>query len=289
MKYAFLRDELSGSCTTRMACRLLEVSPSGYYHFLKAQLAPRKQRRLAIEQAVVRVHGESRRIYGAPKITHELPKLGLVAHRNTVSRIMQERGIRAKYARKWRPTTTQSSHALAPSPDLLERNFTADGPNKKWLCDITYIPTDEGFLYLAGVMDAWSRSIVGWSMSDSLHAKVTLDALTMAVRRRNPPQGLVHHSDRGVQYACCECREMLANLGKEQSMSRAGDCYDNAMIESLWSILKKELVHGTRFKTREDARLAIFEWIEVWYQRTRIHGSLGYVSPETFEAAARVG
>jgi putative transposase len=138
-------------------------------------------------------------------------------------------------------------------------------------------------------MDAWNRSIVGWSMSDSLHAKVTLDALTMAVRRRNPPQGLVHHSDRGVQYACCECREMLAMLGMEQSMSRAGDCYDNAMMESLWSILKKELVHGTRFKTREDARLAIFEWIEVWYQRTRIHGSLGYVSPETFEAAARVG
>ena len=126
-------------------------------------------------------------------------------------------------------------------------------------------------------------------MSDSLHAKVTLDALTMAVRRRNPPQGLVHHSPRGVQYAGCECREMLANLGMEQSMNRAGDCYDNAMMKSLWSILKKELVHCTRFKTREDARLAIFEWIKVWYQRTRIHSSLGYVSSETFEAAARVG
>lgn len=122
-----------------------------------------------------------------------------------------------------------------------------------------------------------------------LHAKVTLDALTMAVRRRNPPQGLVHHSPRGVQYACCECREMLAMLGMEQSMSRAGDCYNDAMMHSLSSILKKELVHGTRFKTREDARLAIFEWIEVWYQRARIHGSLGYVRPETFEAAASVG
>jgi len=126
-------------------------------------------------------------------------------------------------------------------------------------------------------------------MSDSMHAKVMLDAFTMAVRRRNSPQGLVHHSPRGVRYACCECREMLANLGKEQSMSRAGDCYDNAMMESLRSILKKEFVHGTRFKTREDARLAIFEWIEVWYQRARIHSSLGYVRPETFEAAARVG
>ena len=160
MKYAFIRDELVGTCTTRMACRLLEVSPSGYYQFLQALPAPRKERRLAIKRAVVRIHTESRRIYGSPKITHELPKLGLAAHRNTVSRIMQECGIRAKYVRKYRPTTTQSAHAHAPSPDLLERDFTADGPNKKWLCDITYIPTDEGFLYLAGVMDAWSRSNV---------------------------------------------------------------------------------------------------------------------------------
>jgi putative transposase len=160
VKYAFIRDELVGTCTTHMACRLLEVSPSGYYQFLQALPAPRKERRLAIERTVVRIHTESRRIYGSPKITRELPKLGLAAHRNTVSRIMQECGILAKYVGKYRPATTQSAHAHAPSPDLLEREFTADGPNKKWLCDITYIPTDEGFLYLAGVMDAWSRSNV---------------------------------------------------------------------------------------------------------------------------------
>ena len=152
--------------------------------------APRKERRLAIERAVVRIHTESRRIYDSPKITRELPKLGLAAHRNTVSRIMQECGIRAKYVRKYRPTPTQSAHAHAPSPDLLVRDFTGDGPNKKWLCDITYIPTDEGFLYLAGVMDAWSRSIVGWSMSNTLHATIATDALTMAVKRRSPPIGL---------------------------------------------------------------------------------------------------
>ena len=255
MKYAFIRDELVGTCTTRMACRLLEVSPSGYYQFLQALPAPRKERRLAIERAVVQIHTESRRIYGSPKITRELPKLGLAAHRNTVSRIMQECGIRAKYVRKYRPTTTQSAHAHVPSPDLLERDFTADGPNKKWLCDITYIPTDEGFLYLAGVMDAWSRSIVGWSMSNTLHATIATDALTMAVKR----------------------------------ISRAGNCYDNAMMESLWATLKKELVHGQRFRTHDEARSAIFEWIEVWYQRIRIHGSLGYVSPEAFEATERVG
>ena len=199
MKYAFIRDELVGRCTTRMACRVLEVSPSGYYQFLQALPAPRKERRLAIERAVVRIHTESRRIYGSPKITHELPKLGLAAHRNTVSRIMQECGIRAKYVRKYRPTTTQSVHAHAPSPDLLERDFTADGPNKKWLCDITYIATDEGFLYLAGVMDAWSRSIVGWSMSNTLHATITTDALMMAVKRRSPPIGLVHHSGLALE------------------------------------------------------------------------------------------
>jgi transposase InsO family protein len=289
LKYAFIRDELARACTVRMACRLLEVSPSGYYRFLKAPVAARKVRRLAVEDAVVRIHAESRRIYGAPKIAHELPRLGVSAHRNTVSRIMQEHGIRAKSVRKWRPTTTQSGHGHGASPDLLGRDFAADGPNRKWLCDITYVPTDEGFLYLAGVMDAWSRSIVGWSMSDSLHATVALDALRMAVARRNPPRGVVHHSDRGVQYACRECRDLLEEHGMEQSMSRSGNCYDNAMMESLWATLKKELVHGRRFRTHEEARLAVFEWIEVWYQRTRIHGSLGYVSPEAFEAAARAG
>ena len=289
MKYAFIRDELVGTCTTRMACRLLEVSPSGYYQFLQALPAPRKERRLAIERAVVRIHTESRRIYGSPKITRELPKLGLAAHRNTVSRIMQECGIRAKYVRKYRPTTTQSAHAHAPSPDLLERDFTADGPNKKWLCDITYIPTDEGFLYLAGVMDAWSRSIVGWSMSNTLHATIATDALNMAVKRRSPPIGLVHHSDRGVQYACHACRDLLEEHGMAQSMSRAGNCYDNAMMESLWATLKKELVHDQHFRTHDEARTAIFEWIEVLYQRIRIHGSLGYVGPEAFEATERVG
>ena len=191
---------------------------------------------------MLRIHTESRRIYGSPKITRELPKLGLAAHRNTVSRIMQECGIRGKYVRKYRPTTTQSAHAL--SPDLLKRDFTADGPYKKWLCDITYIPTDEGFLYLAGVMGAWSRSIVGWSMSNTLHATITTDALTMAVKRRSPPIGLVHHSDRGVQYACHACRELLeehgmawhgmawhgmAWHGAEHEPCCAGNCYDNAI------------------------------------------------------------
>ncbi len=148
------------------------------------------------------IHAESRRIYGAPKIAHELPRLRVSAHRNTVTQIMQEHGIRAKFARKWRPTTTRSGHSHGASPDLRGRDFAAGGPNRRWLCDITYVPTDDGFLYLAGVMDAWSRRIVDWSMSDSLHETVSLDALRTAVSRRKSPRGLVHHSDRGVQYGC---------------------------------------------------------------------------------------
>ncbi len=222
MKYAFICDEVAGACTVRMACRLLEVSPGGYYRFLKAPVAARMVRRLAVEGAVVRTLAESSQIYGAPKITHELSRLGVSARRNIVSRIMQEHGMRAHCARKWRPMTTQSGHGHVASPDLLGRDFAAGGPNRKWLSDITCTLTDDGFLYLAGVMNAWSRSIVGWSMSDSLHASVALDALRMAVARRNPPRGLVHHSDRGVQYACRECHDLLEDHGK-QSMSRSGN------------------------------------------------------------------
>ena len=289
MKYAFIHDELAGDYPIRMICRVLKVSPSGYYRFLKMPMSPRKAMRLCVEAAVVQVHAESRRIYSAQKIAHELPRMGVRAHRNTVSKIMRERGIRAKFARRYRPTTTQSRHPHAVAPNVLDRDFAADGPNRKWLCDITYIPTDEGFLYLAGVMDAWSRSIVGWSMSSTLHASVATDALRMAILRRRPSHGLVHHSDRGVQYASRECRSILAQHGMLQSMSREGDCYDNAMMESLWASLKKELVNGRRFRSREEARREVFEWIEVWYQRIRIHSSLGYRSPEAFEAAAKVG
>ena len=174
MRYAFIREELAGGRTVRMACRLLEVISSSYYRNLKASVAARKVRRFAVEDAVVRIHAESRRIYGAPKMAQEPPRPGVSAHRNTVSRIMQEHGTRAKSARKWRPTTTQSGHGHGGSPDLLGREFAAGSPNRKWLCDITYVRTDEGFMYLAGVTGAWSRSIVGWSMSDSLHATVAL-------------------------------------------------------------------------------------------------------------------
>jgi putative transposase len=188
------------------------------------------------------------------------------AYRHNVSRIMQEQGTRARYAKRRRPTTTQNDHRHGASPDLLGHDFVASGPNWKWMCDITYVPTDERFLYLARVMDAWSRSTVGWGMFDSLHASVALDALRMAVVRRNPPRGLAHHSDPGDQHTCRECRGLLEEHGMERTMSRPGNCDRNAMMESLWATLKKELVHGRCFHTRENARLAAFVRIEVWYQ-----------------------
>jgi len=204
---------------------------------------------------------------------------------------MRRAGIRAKTAKRFKVHTTDSNHDHPIAPNLVARKFSATRLNELWLTDITYVRTGERFLYLAGVLDVWSRSIVGRSMSESLGAGVALDALGMAIARRRPKEGfkegLVHHSDRGVQYACAAYRGLLASHGITASMSRTGNCYDNAMKESFWSTFKKELVHDMEFATFEEARAATFEWIEVFYQRERSHSSLGYLSPEAFEAAAR--
>jgi transposase InsO family protein len=233
------------------------------------------------------VHEASRRIYGAPKVRAELLRRGVRVNRKTVARIMRECSIRSGVARKFRVRTTDSRHDHPVAGNVLERRFTAPAPDTVWLCDITYIPTGEGFLYLAGVMDLFSRRIVGWSMADHLRVELVRDALAMATARRNPGAGLVHHSDRGVQYCCGEYRRELEAWGMVPSMSRAGDCYDNAPKESFWGILKNELMSGRVFATRAEARAAIFEYIEVFYNRQRLHGSLGYLSPEQFEAGRK--
>ena len=284
-----IRNELQPTYAVRDCCRVLVVSTSGYYRWKNATPSARSLRRSSLTTEVCGEHERSRGVYGSPRIHAQLCKRQIHVNVKTVAHIMNDANIRAKTVKKWHPRTTQSNHTIAPAANVIERNFAASGPNEKWLCDITYIATDEGFLYLAGVMDVWSRSIVGWSMANTLHATIVTDALTMAVKRRSPPIGLVHHSDRGVQYACRACRDILEQHGMQQSMSRAGDCYDNAMMESLWATLKKELVQHAKFKTRAQARSSIFEWIEVWYQRERSHSSLGYLSPEQFEAARRVG
>ncbi len=295
MRFRFIRDRLvpreEGGFAVVDCCRVLGVSHSGYYRWLRSPVSKRAEREAELVEEIRVVHTKYRRVYGSPRIRDELAKRGRHVNRKTVAKAMRKAEIRAKTARRFRVATTDSDHAHPVAPNLVGRDFSADGPNRLWLTDITYVKTDEGFLYLAGVMDAWSRSIVGWSMSESLEATVALDALGMALARRASAGGfggsLVHHSDRGVQYACTAYRELLARHGIAASMSRVADCYDNAMKESFWATLKKELVHDMEFETFEAARAAIFEWIEVFYQRERSHSSLGYLSPEAFEAAGR--
>lgn len=198
---------------------------------------------------------------------------------------MRERQIRARGKKKFVPKTTDSAHRQPVAANLLDRRFDADLPNRKWAVDITYVPTDQGWLYLAGVIDLCSRRIVGWSMADHMETSLVSDALTMAVARRNPGQGLLHHSDRGVQYAGEDYQHLIGSQGMLASMSGKGDCWDNAAMESFWATLKTELVNHERYATHEQARASVFEYIEVFYNRQRLHSSLGYVSPETFEAS----
>ena len=205
MKFMCIRNELQPTYAVRDCCRVLVVSTSGYYRWKNATPSARSLRRSSLTTEVCGEHERSRGVYGSPRIHAQLCKRQIHVNVKTVAHIMNDANIRAKTVKKWHPRTTQSNHTIAPAANVIERNFAASGPNEKWLCDITYIATDEGFLYLAGVMDVWSRSIVGWSMANTLHATIVTDALTMAVKRRSPPIGLVHHSDRGVQYACCAC------------------------------------------------------------------------------------
>lgn len=287
MIFELIRDHLVPEFTVRDCCRVLKVSASGYYRWLKSPLGKRQARREDLARRIAIVHEQSRRTYGSPRVHRALLALGVRADRKTIARIMRERAIRSKVARKRRVRTTDSGHGFTPAPNLVDRRFAAAAPDRVWLCDITYIPTAEGFVYLAGVMDLFSRRIVGWSMQDHLRVELVQDALAMAATRRNPGPGLLHHSDRGVQYCCGEYRAQLKTWGMTASMSRTGDCYDNAPVESFWATLKNELMAGRAFATRPQARAAVFEYIEVFYNRERIHSSLGYVSPEAFEAGRR--
>lgn len=285
MKFAFIRDHLAGDFSIVDCCRVLRVSQSGYYRWRRTPVGRREQRRIEIVRAIREVHEENRRVYAGPRITKALAHRRIVANRKTVASRMREHGIRARVPRLFRPRTTDSSHGHPAAPNLLNRAFRVDEINAVWLADITYIPTGEGFLYLAGAMDLCSRRIVGWSMADHLRAEVAIDAMRMALEARRPGAGLVHHSDRGEQSACAVFRELLARHGVTASMSAAGDCLDNAPKESFWATLTSELMAEPRFERRDEARQALFEWIEVFYNRTRMHSSLDYLNPERFEAS----
>jgi putative transposase len=287
MIFKVIRDHLVPEFTVKDCCRVLGVSTSGYYRWLGHPVGKRDARREDLTEKIRVVHEASRRIYGSPKIRAELLRQGVKLNRKTVARIMRESSIRSKVARKFKVRTTDSRHAHAVAPNVLDRRFDVGELDATWLCDITYIPTREGWLYVAGVMDMCSRKIVGWSMADHLRVELVRDALTMATTTRRPTPGLIHHSDRGVQYCCGVYRAELEAWGMIASMSRMGDCYDNAPKESFWATLKKELMSDREFATREEAKAAIFEYIEVFYNRQRIHSSIGYLSPEQFEASRR--
>lgn len=266
-------------------CITLNVSRSGYYAWLDRPISPRQQRRQELMEQIRQVHEQSRKTYGSPRVHAELADRRIEACVNTVARLMKQAGLRSKIKRRFVVRTTDSLHPHPIAPNVLDRQFAAEAPDRKWCCDITYIPTAEGFLYLAAVIDLCSRKIVGWAMADHLRTELCVDALAMALERRRPGQGLLHHTDRGVQYACEQYQRLLAEHGIEASMSRTGNCYDNAVMESFFGTLKTELVYHEQYATRNQARQSIFAYIEVFYNRQRRHSAIGYKSPEAFEAS----
>jgi transposase InsO family protein len=263
---------------------MLDVTRGGYYAWRDRPASAREQRRAEVVGRIREVDDDSRGTYGSPRIAVELKDQGVDVCENTVAKYMREDGVSVKPRRRFVPRTTDSDHPHPIAPNRLDRAFTAAAPNRKWACDLTYVWTDEGWLYLSVVIDLFSRKVVGWSMADDLKARGVAEALAMAIARRKPEEGLLHHSDRGVQYACGPYRSLLAEHGIACSMSRPGNCYDNAAAESFFGTLKGERVDRDHYRTRDEARASVFEWIECWYNRRRRHSSLGYLSPEAFEA-----
>jgi putative transposase len=281
VKYRFIRDH-GKRFPVRCMCRVLEVSPSGYYAWLRRPESRRvrESRRLLVE--IKAIHQEHRGVYGSPRVHVELKARQMHHGKKRVARMMRENGIRAKQSRKFK-ATTNSKHAYPVAPNRLNRNFEADRPDRKWLADITYIPTREGWLYLAANLDLFSKRIVGWSMAGRMTKKLVLDAVSMAVARRKPGPGLLHHSDRGSQYAGLDYQRALSTHGMICSMSRKGDCWDNAPMESWFHTLKTELVNHRDYQTRRQAKTDIFEYIEAFYNRSRRHSALGYMTPVQYE------
>jgi transposase InsO family protein len=269
----------------RMMCDALHVSRSGYYAWVDRPLSRRQQRQEQLVEQIRQVHEQSQGTYGSPRIHAELVEQKIDVCINTVARLMKQTDIRSIIHRRFVVRTTDSHHDLPVASNGLDRQFQASLPNQKWCCDITYVPTRQGFLYLAAVIDLCSRKIVGWSMADHLRTELCVNALQMALGLRRPGKGLLHHSDRGVQYASVDYRKMLSFHQIDVSMSRTGDCYDNAVMESFWGTLKTEWVYHRDYATREEARRSIFQYIECWYNRKRRHSAIGYKSPEQFEAS----
>lgn len=274
--------ELTGQYPVKVLCQELQVSRSGYYAWLRRGPSRRQQADEKLWRSVGAVFEQSRGVYGYRRVYAALQAQGFACSRHRVRRLMQVHGLRARRRRRYR-TTTQSRHQLPVAPNLLARDFTATAANQKWVSDITYVPTHDGWLYLAVVMDLFSRRVVGWAMEPQLDKMLGLKALRMALAGRRPPVALLYHSDRGVQYANNEFQQLLRAHGLVASMSRTGNVYDNAPMESFFASLKRELIHHRNYRTRSEAQADIFEFIEVFYNRQRLHSALQYQAPADFE------
>jgi putative transposase len=284
VKYAFVEKNRRQYGVPAL-CEALQVSRSGYYAARHRGPSARLQRQADLTARIRTIHKASRESYGAPRVHVELQAQDVPCCRNTVAKLMRRAEIVPKAIRRFRITT--DSRKTKASPNLINRNFNAEHPNALWLSDITYIPTREGWLYLAAVLDAYSRALVGWAMSRTLDTKLAMDALNMAIGRRGPP--VILHSDQGTTYATGSYREIISRYWIRQSMSRKGDCWDNAPMESFFHTLKTELVIHCDYKTRDDARASLFDYMEVFYNRQRRHSSIGYEAPLPFEAMKSPG
>jgi putative transposase len=281
MRFQFIDDHRSEFPVTRM-CKVLNVSASGYYAWLQRPVSAREMANRQLLETIRGVFHDSYETYGSPRVHAELKAKGVACTVNRVARLMRVEGLQAKHARKYKCSTKPNrKHPVAPN--LLKRDFTARRPDHKWLTDITYIPTQEGWLYLAAILDLFTRRIVGWAMSDRMTSDLTLTALKMAIRRRQPQEGVMHHSDQGSQYTDATYQALLKEHGFQISMNGVGTWYDNAPMESFFGTLKSELVNHHLYDTRDDARADLFFYIESFYNRRRRHTSLRYLSPEAYE------
>lgn len=283
MRFGFIRAEKANHAVATL-CRVLQVSRQGFYAWAGRPPCKRQRTDAALTRTIRKVFEKHRHRYGSPRVHLELRDAGVMTSRKRVARVMRQNKLVARCRRRF-VSTTDSRHQYVAAPNLLARNFAPTAQDRVWAADITYVPTRAGWLYLAVVLDLYSRRVVGWSMQPYIDRRLVLAALAMAIAARKPAPGLVHHSDRGVQYACDDYRQALAAVGAASSMSRTGNCWDNAPVESFFSSLKRELFEEIDFATRDQARAALFEYIEVYYNRQRRHSTLGYRSPLEYEAA----
>jgi len=281
MRYPFIAGHVQEFSVERM-CQILEVARSGYYAWKHRSPGPREQANQVLVERVRTEYQSSRKTYGSPRIHVVLRRKGVACGRHRIARLMHQDGLCARKRRKTHPVTTQRQPGVVPAPNRLNQEFSAQAPNQKWVSDFTYIETGEGWLYLAVVLDLFSRKVIGWAMSETMDAALVETALRMALLERQPEAGLLHHSDQGSQYTSAAYLDCLTTALAQISMSRVANCYDNAVVESFFSTLKTECVTGP-FLTRAQAHTTIFEFMEVWYNRQRLHSTLGYHSPVDFE------